>query len=528
MKRISLLLMTAFVAAVSVSLISSHVFRAQTSKSACARCCGSQSATALREVDFPYYNLSNGWISTLNLVSDSPKPLDFTLAIKGKLGEVLTTAETIQPSAKLAIDLGSRITQLGGDTTGAFAEGSVAVYFTGTIMPLVGQITLTNPTLSLVHESVMVEHDPGRSDIPAELDGLWWGLGVREARVMVSNTSAQSQSAQIYLDFQGQRHPLPAPLTFLPYETKALDIGQLLASLGVSPAQAPEGGISIIQTGPQPALIANGRITDAATGFSSTIDFLWTAMQQTNISALHASGLPIGTPSANSPFAGAGTFIPHVVVRDLTGAAQTVNITVEYPQPSAVAAQSASPAAPARNGKFIPAPAVPGDDTHHPEWGSGTGATVGTLALGPFPVPAYSSVDYSLASAMSQLPPSLPFCSIRIQYSDVPANENWTTGEQPDYSQENWGQNPTQNGNAPGGLLTDILSQYNTATKIWYPNPGCVQPPNPPSTTKVNHWGQEFYAGSLTSGTGAPVQTDTLQKYLDNGRHTPPINSPVQ
>jgi len=245
--RLSFLFFLFSAAACLVLFTRPYRFRAQTAQGGGTSCCGPQYPVAPREVDFPYYNLTNGWISTLNLVSDSSQPLDFTLAIKGKLGQVLTTAQTIQPSAKLAIDLASLITQLGGDPTGAFAEGSVAVHFMGTIMPLAGQLTIRNPQLSLVHESVMVENDPGRSDIPAALNGVWWGLGGREGRVMVSNTSVSSQTAQVYLDFQGQRHPLPTPLKFLPFETKALEISQLLASLGVTPAQAPEGGITIIQ-----------------------------------------------------------------------------------------------------------------------------------------------------------------------------------------------------------------------------------------------------------------------------------------
>src|SRR5271157_202181 len=82
---------------------------------ASSACCGTQ---APREMDFPYYNLTNGWISTLNLVSDSPQTMDFTLAVKSQQGQVLTTAETIQPQQKLSLDLASLITQLGGDTTG--------------------------------------------------------------------------------------------------------------------------------------------------------------------------------------------------------------------------------------------------------------------------------------------------------------------------------------------------------------------------------------------------------------------------
>ena len=143
-------------------------------------------------------------------------------------------------------------------------------------------------------------------------------------------------------------------------------------------------------------------------------------------SALHASGLPVGTPTADSPFAGAGTFVPHVIVRNLIDSPQNVSITVEYPKHAGdVVGARPCPALPSSaqtKGKFRPAPPVPGDDNHHPEWGRGTGSTVGSVTLGPFPVGPYTSVDYSLAAAISQLPLPLPHCSIRIQYSGIPGS----------------------------------------------------------------------------------------------------------
>ena len=363
-------------------------------------CCGTQ---APREVDFPYYNLTNGWISTLYLVSDSPQTMDFTLAVKSQQGQVLTTPETIAPRQKLAIDLASLITQLGGDPTGAFAQGSASIYFVGTIMPIVGQITAINPQLSLVHESVMVEHDPGRSDIPAVLSGLWWGLGGgRAATVMVSNTSASPQTAQVYLDIGGQRQNLPTPLSFVPYETKVLDVTQLLTSVGVDPAQAPTGGITIVQSGGTPSLIAAGRITDPTLGFSSTIHFPSPDLEVT--SALHATGVPVGTPSNDSPFVGAGTFTPHVVVRNLSATAQTVTVTLEYPQPPS----GTGPAPVALD------PVAAQDGTHSP--------ATAQSPLAPITVPAYSTQDISLAAAMGQFPTALSFAAVRIQYSGAPGS----------------------------------------------------------------------------------------------------------
>jgi hypothetical protein len=329
--------------------------------------------------------------------------MDFTLTVKSQQGQVLTTPETIGANQKLAIGLASLITQLGGDPTGAFSQGSVSIYFVGTIMPLVGQITLTNPQQSLVYESVMVEHDPGRSDIPAVLNGLWWGLGGgRAATVMVSNTSASAQTAQVYLDIQGQRQALPTPLSFVAYETKVLDITQLLTTLGVSPAQAPTGGITIVQNSTTPTLIAAGRITDPTSGFSSTIDF--PAPDLEIASALHATGVPIGVPSSDSPFAGAGTFTPHVVVRNLSATAQTVTVTFEYPQPPS----GTGPAPAALD------PVSAQDGTHSP-------ATVQS-PLAPITVPAYSTQDISLAAAMSQFPTALPLAAVRIQYSGAPGS----------------------------------------------------------------------------------------------------------
>jgi len=126
-----------------------------------------------------------------DLVSDSPKPIDLTIAIYSERGNSVLTAMTIQPSAKLPLDLRALLTQHGADVNGEFGEGSIAVHFEGTIMPVVGQVTPTNSALRVVHDSEMVENDPGRTDIPPILNGLWWNLAPgRDARIMVANMSA--------------------------------------------------------------------------------------------------------------------------------------------------------------------------------------------------------------------------------------------------------------------------------------------------------------------------------------------------
>jgi hypothetical protein len=49
-------------------------------------CCGTNPPTAPREIVFPYYSLADGFSSTLFLVSDSPDPLNFIIAVHNLSG----------------------------------------------------------------------------------------------------------------------------------------------------------------------------------------------------------------------------------------------------------------------------------------------------------------------------------------------------------------------------------------------------------------------------------------------------------
>jgi len=212
---------------------------------------------------------------------------------------------------------------------------------------------------------------------------------------------------------------------------KTLSVTELLAAQGTGPAEAPDGGITIVGHGLTPSLLAQGNITDPVTGFSTTLRFPGAETQPS--SALHASGVPIGTPTADSPFAGMGDFVPHLALRNLLTTPQQATVTVEYPQPPAStntgpAATGNSPPSGSSNAQttgpqnVTTPPPQPGDPNDHPEWGAGTGATVGTVTLAPVSVAGQSTVDFSFAAVMNQLPLPLPFVSIRIQYSGPAAS----------------------------------------------------------------------------------------------------------
>ncbi len=387
-------------------------------------CCGTNPPTAPREMVFPYYSLADGYNSTLMLVSSSPKPLNFIMAIHGLNGQTeISNSMSIQPGEKLAVGMGSLLTSLGADVTGTFLQGSVSVYLEGTIMPLAGQMTVENPARHWVHQVDMVENDPGRSDIPAVLSGEWWGLsGGRDATIMVTNASGNTVTADVFLAFAGKEHKLD-PLVFNGNQTKLLSVAEMLGNLNASVSEAPEGRITIIQRGPNPSLVAQGRVTDPVTGFSTTLEFPDPARQ--HASALHASGVPIGTPTADSPFAGDGYFTPHVIASNLTDKPQPVTITLEYPEGAGWRSVEGP------GGSTIPLAYVtgpfkkdakdPNDAITHPPNPDPVTLT-GRYALAPLTVGANSTVDFSLAAVVNQLPLPLPYVSVRIQYSGTPGS----------------------------------------------------------------------------------------------------------
>ncbi|MGH9356355.1 MAG: hypothetical protein ACRD10_09525, partial [Terriglobia bacterium] len=334
---------------------------------------------APREFDFPYYSLRDGFESTMFLVNHSADALRLRIAIHGLDGEAADSKASIQPGQRLALSVRHLLDKQGQDAGGPFGEGNISIRYKGSMMAVVGQMSVVNSALSLIHESEMTENDPGMSDVPAALNGLWWGLGAgQEANVYVSNTAARPVIADVFLDFLGMRHASEA-LTFRGHETKVLSIAALLNAMNLSPTQAPEGGITIIGRG-APALIAEGAVMDPATGFSTTLHFL--APQVQLASTLVASGVPIGKPTKDSPYAGAGNFIPHVIVRNLADSPQQVTISIEYPHKKS----------------FV----------HY---------DLPSLELG-----ARSVEDVSLEPSLDELSLPLPFCSIRITYSGPPGS----------------------------------------------------------------------------------------------------------
>jgi len=103
--------------------------RPNTEAQTTTNCCGTNPPTAPREIVFPYYSLADGFNSTLLLVSSSPTPLNFIVAVHSLSGQTeISNSITIQPGENLPIDMRALLSSLDADVTGTFSEGNVSVY----------------------------------------------------------------------------------------------------------------------------------------------------------------------------------------------------------------------------------------------------------------------------------------------------------------------------------------------------------------------------------------------------------------
>jgi len=172
----------------------------------------------------------------------------------------------------------------------------------------------------------------GQSTIPPVLNTFWHDLGgTRDVLLTVNNVSSEPAVGDVHLDIAGKRYS-PAPLQFAPYQTHQISLTEMLAALKITAYQAPIGGMSIVPRG-APSLIAAGYISDSDTGAQTPLQFA--APQKQRGTALHTTGIPIGRPTADSPFAGYqnANFTPHFYLRNLLDTEQTMTLTVEVPAP---------------------------------------------------------------------------------------------------------------------------------------------------------------------------------------------------
>jgi len=371
-----------------------------------------------RELVYPYYSLREGTESVLSLMDRAPRPIEFTVAVHSQSGQtVVSTPKTIQPTEEGDIDVKKLLNDLNVDWRGDFLEGTLSIHFKGKGNPLGGRMSVEGPHESWNIGPVWSSGEYGQNMAPVELDTLWWDLGgTRDVALRVSNITPRAMVADLYLEFAGKRHKL-APLQFGPYQMKRLSVTELLNGMNLTAYKAPLGGLSIIPRGVTKALIAQGYITDAELGQQTGVLFPLPQLQAA--SALHATGVPIGPPSADSPFADIkdGNFTPHLYLRNQLDSEQTITLTVEFP----------------------------GDEGPR------------LVPLPPLKLPGFTTKDIRLDSYYNYLPLPLPYCSLRVQYNGPPGS---VIGQLTAVNENNAKVNPIPLDNEGNGYVGSLASYW--------------------------------------------------------------------
>ncbi|MGO8734354.1 MAG: hypothetical protein ACLQVM_16385 [Terriglobia bacterium] len=371
-----------------------------------------------RELVYPYYSLREGTESVLKMMDRAPRTIEYTVAIHSQSGQTATSPlKTIQPTEEVEINVKKLLNDLNVDWRGDFLEGTLSIHFKGKGNPLGGRMLIAGPHESWNIGPVWSSGEFGQNMVPAELDTLWWDLGgTRDVAMRVSNITPRAVVADLYLEFAGKQHKL-GPLEFYPYQMKRLSVTELLNGMKLTAYQAPIGGLSIIPRGVTNALIAQGYISDAELGQQAGVLFPLPQLQAA--SALHATGVPIGPPSSDSPFAGIkdGNFTPHVYLRNQLDSEQTITLTVEFP----------------------------GDEGPR------------LIPLPPLKLPGFTTQDIRLDSYYNYLPLPAPYCALRVQYNGPPGS---VIGQLTSVNENNARVNPIPLDNEGNGYAGSLASYW--------------------------------------------------------------------
>lgn len=329
-----------------------------------------------QELFYPRYSLREGYESRLYLMAHALRPLDFTVSVHSLSGDSVTSKKlTIEPAKELVIDIRELLTDLKVDYRGNFREGTLSIHFAGAGNSLGGRMLVEGPNETENIGPVWNMAEFGQSLIPPVLNTFWHDLGgTRDVLLTVNNVSSEPAVGDVHLDIAGKRYAL-APLQFAPYQTHQVSLRELLAALQMTASQAPLGGMSIVPRG-APTLIASGYIADPDTGEQTAV--LFPPPQKQRGSALHTTGIPIGRPTPDSPFAGYvdANFTPHFYLRNLLDTEQTITLSVEVPA-------AGSPQA---------------------------------VPLGAVKIPGFTTLDISLDKYYAQLPLPLPLVALRATF----------------------------------------------------------------------------------------------------------------
>jgi len=268
------------------------------------------------------YSTIGGRVAILGLNNTLSTPISAQITLYNKHGEALSTPDmsvTLEPHRNHGYNIADWIAEQEG-----FEEGSALVKYHGKSMTLGAQETITDASHGLNFDVHLSEYDDFMS---SRVEGLWWGLeNQSEAQVFIANTEENTTTVTPTFYVNGIQYD-DQPLSIGGHQSSSIDIEHALHKLHVQ-GNITLGGISLSYNNGPGAIAVVGVVQNKHTGFSTTLRFIDASSQKTT--TLHGASLPIGYQNSNFGFATGTRFTPHVIVRNTTGLAVTVNPIVRY------------------------------------------------------------------------------------------------------------------------------------------------------------------------------------------------------
>ena len=167
-----------------------------------------------RVLNAAYYNLRNGFRSTLMLSNQGPHPMSVQVKLFNLAGEPFALDPvTLAAGEMRGFDL------RGAAPPNGFEEGSVQVLYQGVNLELGGVLNVTDQRRGLIFDQELTE--PATSFVSSRLEGVWWRpTKTASLKLIVSNTTDDPLIAKAGITGISPRQKAPARIALRPHETR--------------------------------------------------------------------------------------------------------------------------------------------------------------------------------------------------------------------------------------------------------------------------------------------------------------------
>lgn len=279
-------------------------------------CCNvTQGVTETQVLVGSYYDLTNGFDTSLMFNNKGPEPLPVSLTFYSLSGaELHVNPITIPAASFLEVNVRTLLEQY----QPGFEEGSLHITHVGMRQQLGAQFKILKQGILFEEQFI----NPASRYPTPKLESVWWKPSLQaETKFIISNTTNAAVTASIEIDGTVPAQNQPTSIELGAHETKILSLLGDILDWPHAGIVKKEGGITIDHNGPAGAIMARMHISKPQKGYSSVIQF---SDPTTAVSSkMNAGGLRIGS-------IGNDKLEPVVVARNIGNIISWVKIKLPY------------------------------------------------------------------------------------------------------------------------------------------------------------------------------------------------------